>query len=159
MSMGYYSTGYSLSKRWRRVRYSTLHKKIAKSGNRKSPLSFSRTLLKPFSASVCRDLRFTFERCVFAGSHCGANSSLPFVWPHTSKTNANWYDTDRPVGLCTSGATKQDDVCAWARTCDRKWEQEGGKMTGWRRDGIEGWQKREEIWWSENKNRTGQREE
>lgn len=48
--------------------------------------------------------------------------NIPLLSLHTSKTNANWYDTDRPVGLCTSGAMRQGIVYACVYACDRKRE-------------------------------------
>lgn len=46
------------------------------------------------------------------------------VWPRTSKTNANWYDTDRPVGLCTSGAMRCLRACMRVTRNKNKRERE-----------------------------------
>lgn len=89
---------------------------------------FSRTPFKSFSSSsVLSESKFTLSRDVSSRSHCEMNIPLLFLSSYTSKTNANWYDTDRPVGLCTSGAMRQGKVCACVYACDRKRESLGGE--------------------------------
>lgn len=78
---------------------------------------------------------------LFSWPHNGTRSLLPVVWPHTSKTNANWYDTDRLVSLCTSG----EMLRACMRVTGNKSEREREIEKGRRRDETEGWRKREET--------------